>query len=106
MNIENSTLLVDGSIAFDEILNCINQARNSILINMLIWRDDTIGNRHGRWTKATVQTPDGETLEMPLFALYHPASVIYNRSLKDTYDADLIRLASTLSARTDNESDI
>ena len=68
--------------------------------------EDTIGNRHGRWTKTTVQTPEGETMEMPLFALYHPASVIYNRSLKDTYDADLITLAETLSARTDSENDI
>ena len=43
--IQNSTLLVDGAAAFDEILRCIDAARSSILINMFIWRDDTIGNR-------------------------------------------------------------
>ena len=41
----NSTLLVDGAEAFDEILRCIDAAHSSILINMFIWRDDTIGNR-------------------------------------------------------------
>lgn len=43
--IQNSTLLVDGVAAFDEILRCIDAAHSSILINMFIWRDDTIGNR-------------------------------------------------------------
>ena len=41
----NSTLLVDGAATFDEILRCIDAAHRSILINMFIWRDDTIGNR-------------------------------------------------------------
>ena len=39
------TLLVDGREAFPEILRCIAQARESIRINMFIWRDDAIGNR-------------------------------------------------------------
>ena len=43
--IQNSTLLVDGAAAFDEILRCIDAAHSSILINMFIWRDDAIGNR-------------------------------------------------------------
>lgn len=42
---ENITLLVDGKAAFPEILRCIEQARESIRINMFIWRDDEIGNR-------------------------------------------------------------
>lgn len=41
----NSTLLVDGTAAFDEILRCIDAADRSIIINMFIWRNDTIGNR-------------------------------------------------------------
>lgn len=32
-----------------------------------------------------------------LFPLYHPASVIYNRSLKDTYYEDLLKLKDVLS---------
>ena len=42
---QNSTLLVDGTAAFDEIIRCIDAANSSILINMFIWRNDTIGNR-------------------------------------------------------------
>ena len=42
---QNSTLLVDGMAAFEEILRCIDAAHSSILINMFLWRDDTIGNR-------------------------------------------------------------
>ena len=38
-------LLVDGKAAFPEILRCMEGARESIRINMFIWRDDTIGNR-------------------------------------------------------------
>ena len=43
--IGESKLLVDGVVAFEEILNCINAARSSILINMFIWREDAIGIR-------------------------------------------------------------
>ncbi len=41
---QDFTLLVDGKEAFPEIINCINNAKNSIKINMFIWRDDVIGN--------------------------------------------------------------
>ena len=43
--VQNSTLLVDGAAAFEEILYCVDSARSFILINMFIWRDDAIGNR-------------------------------------------------------------
>ena len=42
--------------------------------------DDTIGNRHGKFSDAVLE--DG--MNLPLFALYHPASVNYNASLKAT----------------------
>lgn len=45
ITVNRATLLVDGAAAFDEILRCIDAAHSSILINMFIWRDDTIGNR-------------------------------------------------------------
>ena len=54
---------------------------------------ETISQVHGR------VIPAGET-GLPLFALYHPASVIYNGSLKETYAADLQRLADSLPVRT------
>ena len=41
----NFKLLVDGKNAFPEIIKSINEAKESILINMFIWRDDEIGNK-------------------------------------------------------------
>ena len=38
-------LLVNGKAAFDEIIDNIRSASESIFINMFIWRDDRIGNR-------------------------------------------------------------
>lgn len=42
---DDFTLLVDGKEAFPEIINCINNAKEKININMFIWRDDEIGNK-------------------------------------------------------------
>ncbi|MBQ9091788.1 MAG: uracil-DNA glycosylase [Anaerotignum sp.] len=47
-----------------------------------------IGDYHGKPTPLA----DGRTL----FALYHPAAVIYNRALQATYDADLLELKAFL----------
>ena len=63
--------------------------------------DDVIGNRHGLWTDVSVWCEGIETLSFPLFALYHPASVIYNSSLKNVYAQDLQKLSETLAMRTD-----
>ena len=49
----------------------------------------TIGAVHGR------VIPAGET-GLPLFALYHPASLIYNRSLESVYEEDVRALALKL----------
>ena len=49
----------------------------------------TIGEVHGR------VIPAGET-GLPLFALYHPASLIYNRSLEGVYESDVRALALKL----------
>ncbi len=67
---------------------------------------DVIGNRHGSWSQAVVAPPQGETFTLPLFALYHPASVIYNASLKETYAADLAELARSLRADSNRPADI
>jgi len=58
--------------------------------------DDVIGNRHGRWSRAVISPSDGAAFTLPLFALYHPASVIYNGSLKAVYEQDLQSLAQSL----------
>ena len=38
-------LLENGNQAFPKIIECIQNSQSSIVINMFIWRDDTIGNR-------------------------------------------------------------
>lgn len=58
--------------------------------------DDVIGNRHGRWSEAVIRPANEAEFTLPLFALYHPAAVIYNGALKATYAADLQQLAQTL----------
>ena len=52
-------------------------------------RSLSIGEVHGQVLDA------GET-GLPLFALYHPASLIYNRSLTDVYEQDVRALAKRL----------
>ena len=59
----------------------------------------TIGQVHG-----TI-IPAGET-GLPLFALYHPASLIYNRSLESVYEQDVRTLAQKLHALSHMKSDI
>lgn len=68
--------------------------------------DDVIGSRHGEWSQAVIQPPREEAFTLPLFALYHPASVIYNQSLKAVYEEDLQQLARSLHADTNRENDI
>ena len=69
----------------------------------------TIGEAHGRFLRAAVSAPQEKEREYPLFALYHPASVIYNRSLSQVYAGDLHILDEALKkgplafgAQTDN----
>lgn len=56
----------------------------------------TIGDTHGVWRKIDVTGQNTGMFSLPLFALYHPASVIYNRSLAAVYQQDLRALGETL----------
>lgn len=47
-----------------------------------------IGDMHGKVTEVTVRHEKQEST-FKLFPLYHPASIIYNRSLQAVYDEDL-----------------
>lgn len=60
---------------------------NTSLRAVLNDKKAVIGDYHGKIT---------EVLDKKLFALYHPASIIYNRSLKDTYYDDLDKLKNVL----------
>lgn len=54
-----------------------------------------IGDMHGKTIRVPV-THEKQTGEYPLFPLYHPASIIYNRSLQAVYDEDLAVLKTLL----------
>ncbi len=48
----------------------------------------TVGGCHGQWLESRAG--------VPLFALYHPASIIYRRALAPVYEQDVLTLAETL----------
>ena len=49
---------------------------------------NTVGDCHGKWLDSQAG--------VPLFALYHPASVIYRRGLAAVYEQDVLTLADAL----------
>ena len=63
----------------------------NVALKALLGKDAVIGAYHGRVTEATVQ---GQGLRV--FPLYHPASIIYNRSLTEVYQQDLERLKTVI----------
>ena len=48
----------------------------------------TVGDCHGQWLESQAG--------VPLFALYHPASIIYRRALAPVYEQDVLTLAEAL----------
>ena len=48
----------------------------------------TVGDCHGTWLSSRAG--------IPLFALYHPASMIYRRALAPVYEQDVLALAASL----------
>lgn len=58
-------------------------------LRALLGQGVVIGDYHGRLTETMLCNK--------LFALYHPAAVIYNRSLMDTYQKDLLMLKALVS---------
>lgn len=52
----------------------------------------TIGDMHGKLHDCTIS---GDKFR--LFPLYHPASIIYNRTLKEIYNQDILNLKKELS---------
>ncbi len=60
----------------------------NVPLRALMGAKATIGDMHGRWHR----TPSGRAL----FALYHPASIIYRRELAPVYESDVRALAMTI----------
>lgn len=66
-------------------------------LRALMGPQSSIGECHGQAQRALV-AHGGQEASFPLFPLYHPASIIYNRSLQAVYQDDLQRLRATLDA--------
>ncbi len=68
----------------------------NVAMHAFLPKSMTIGGSHGRWHQGVVQPPKAAAMTLPLFALYHPASVIYRASLKEDYQRDLEALRDSL----------
>ena len=69
----------------------------NVALNAFIPGGAAIGELHGKWQSVRIYHEAQSTLVLPLFALYHPAAVIYNRALGEVYQADLEQLTKTLA---------
>lgn len=58
-------------------------------LRSLLGKDISIGDCHGKAIRYKIG--------LDIFPLYHPAAVIYNRSLMDTYQEDLLSLKGLVS---------
>lgn len=65
----------------------------NVALQALLGARETIGTHHGRLTEAVISGAP-----VRVFPLYHPASIIYNRSLAEVYQADLLALRQLLDA--------
>ena len=70
----------------------------NVALRALLGRDASIGAMHGRAVLTTV-SHEKRSLEAPVFPLYHPASIIYDRSLTAVYQEDLNALRVWLDER-------
>ena len=64
----------------------------NVSLKALLGEEKTIGECHGRWI---------EWEKARVYPLYHPASVIYNPSLKEIYRTDVIRLGEEVRKERD-----
>lgn len=69
----------------------------NVALRALCGTKAVIGDMHGQRTLVTVQH-EKQSAEYALFPLYHPASIIYNRSLQEVYQADLRTLKALLES--------
>ena len=67
---------------------------NTALRAVLDDRKAAIGDVHGTWRTANLPVWSGE-----IYPLYHPASVIYNRTLAPVYREDVQRLGQEIARR-------
>ena len=83
---------------YEEILRVQPQiivTLGNVALKALAGSKAVIGSMHGAPSRVTVQHEKKQG-EYALFPLYHPASIIYNRSLQEVYQADLEALKAWL----------
>ncbi len=64
----------------------------NVPLKALLGKDKSIGSCHGQWL---------EWEKYSVYPLYHPASIIYNPSLKETYKSDVIQLGEEVRKKRD-----
>ena len=69
----------------------------NVALKSLAGEAAVIGDYHGTLCKADVAY-NGTARTFSVFPLYHPASIIYNRSLTQVYADDLVRLRELLES--------
>ena len=70
----------------------------NVALKALLGPKAVIGDLHGRESQAQV-THNKTDAAFPVFPLYHPASIIYNRALENVYQDDLKALRAWLDER-------
>ena len=75
----------------------------NVALHAFLPENDMIGQCHGRWHEITVDADGKAGRGYRLFALYHPASVIYNRALETVYQQDVRLLRDSLPGRSCRE---
>ena len=91
-------LLLFTPYLFEEILLVkpgVIVTLGNVALRALIGSGAVIGAMHGKAATATV-VHEKQSLDVPIFPLYHPASIIYDRSLNAVYQEDLKALRAWL----------
>ena len=70
----------------------------NVPLRALMGAKAVIGSVHGEMQRVSV-AHEKQSADFALFPLYHPASIIYNRSLQEVYQADLTTLKAALADR-------
>lgn len=68
----------------------------NVALHAFLPERDMIGQCHGQWHDITINADGKVGQGYRLFALYHPASVIYNRALATVYQQDVGMLRDSL----------
>ena len=74
----------------------------NVAMHAFLPKEAAIGECHGRWHNVCLKERNAE-MAVPMFALYHPAAVIYRTALKETYQQDLETLRDSLAGISGQE---